>query len=62
MASSAEISELVDPESFWSASTVTKEDLLQMVEDKVLPAQSILDWREAAGELFPTPNTNESAR
>ena len=30
-----------------------------MVKDKVLPAQDILGWREAAGELFCTPNTDE---
>ena len=59
MSSSPDAVELPDPEVFWSASTMTKEVLLQMVQDEVLPAQDIIGWREAAGESFPTPNTDE---
>ena len=40
-------------------STVTEKDLLRMVADKVLPEKSLIGWRAADGELFPTANTGE---
>ncbi len=40
-------------------STVTEKDLKKMVADKVLPEKSLIGWRAADGELFPTANTGE---
>ena len=40
-------------------STVMEKDLLRMVTDKVLPEKSLIGWRAADGELFPTANTGE---
>ena len=50
---------LPNPEEFWAMSTVTEKALLQMVANGVLLARNAIGWREAAGERFPTPNTNE---
>ena len=50
---------LPDPEATWAASTVTVGVLLQMVADGVLPEKSIIGWRAAEGEPFPTPDTGE---
>src|SRR5437868_11191973 len=47
------------PEEVWMKSTVTDKDLLRMVADKVLPEKSLIGWRAADGELFPTANTGE---
>ena len=40
-------------------STVTEKDLLRMVDDKVLPENSLIRWSATDGELFPTANTGE---
>src|SRR5205814_9011953 len=47
------------PEEVWMKCIVTKKDLLRMVTDKVLPEKSLIRWRAADGELFPTANTGE---
>src|SRR5205809_968754 len=47
------------PEDVWMKSTVTEKDLERMVNDKVLPKKSLIGWRAAAGEPFPTANTGE---
>lgn len=43
----------------WVTSTVTQRNLEQMVIDGILQDQVTAGWRAAAGELFPTPDTNE---
>src|SRR5438128_9553704 len=40
-------------------STVTENYLLRIVTDKVLLEKSLIGWRAADGELFPTANTGE---
>ena len=40
-------------------STMMEKDLLRMVTDKVLPEKSLIGWRTADRELFPTANTGE---
>ena len=47
------------PKKVWMKSTVMEKDLLQMVDDKVLPEKSLIGWRATDGELFPTANTGE---
>src|SRR5438105_4754170 len=47
------------PEEVWVKSIVTEKDLLRMVDDKVLLEKSLIGWRAADGELFPTANTGE---
>ena len=47
------------PEELWTASTVPEGVLEQMVRDGVLPEKNIIGWRAAAGESFPTPDTEE---
>lgn len=46
-------------EESWVPSTVTEQDLEQMVADQVLPEKTIIRWCPAVGETFPTLNTDE---
>ena len=43
----------------WPQSTATEARLAVLVEEGVLPAKELIDWRAAGGEEFPTPNTGE---
>src|SRR6266498_4183093 len=47
------------PEEVWQKSTVSKKDLHRMFIDRVLPEKSLIGWRAADGEYFPTANTDE---
>src|SRR6266508_1551585 len=51
--------EVPPPEQVWQRSTVTEENLHQMVKDRVLPEKEIIGWHAADGEAFPTANTSE---
>ena len=43
----------------WVPSTVTSEDLQQMVADGILPPQDVIGWRPANGEASPSPQSGE---
>jgi hypothetical protein len=59
MASPSASEVALHPENLWVPSTVTEEDLLAMVEEKVLPERSIIEWRPAVNNSFPSPDTGE---
>src|SRR5438105_3715296 len=48
-----------NPEEVWSKSTVTEEELENMVANLILPEKNLIGWRAAFGESFPTANTDE---
>ena len=43
----------------WPQSTATEVRLTALVEEGVLPAKELVEWRVAGGEEFPTPNMDE---
>ena len=43
----------------WVRSTITQETLKKMVFEGILQDQVTAGWYPAAGEPFPTPDTNE---
>ena len=43
----------------WVRSTITRETLEEMVFKGILQDQVTIEWCPAAGEPFPTPDTNE---
>src|SRR6266540_3364380 len=53
------MSSIPHPEEVWVKLTLTEKDLEQMINDKVLLEKSLIGWRAADGELFPTANTGE---
>src|SRR6266508_4357463 len=53
------MSSIPNPEEVWSKSTVTEEDLQNMVADLVLPEKNLIGWHAADGESFPNANTDE---
>src|SRR6266498_392021 len=54
MSSPSEEIPLPNLEETWATSTVTKKDLLKMVDDGVLPAVDVIEWCATSGKRFPT--------
>src|SRR5438105_14932552 len=55
----AAMSSIPHPEEMRMKFTVTERGLERMVADLVLPEKTLIGWRTADGELFPTANTGE---
>jgi hypothetical protein len=50
---------ILDPSTIWETSTVTEEQILSLVDRRLLRLKSQVGWRPVAGEAFPTEGTGE---
>src|SRR5437016_5479318 len=51
--------QIPNPEEVWSKSTMTEEELENLVANLILPEKNLIRWCAAFGESFPTANTDE---
>ena len=43
----------------WVKSSMTEKKIRALVKERVLPPKELIEWRPAADEPIPTPNTGE---
>ena len=43
----------------WVKSSMTEKKVRALVKERVLPPKELIEWRPAADEVIPTPNTGE---
>jgi hypothetical protein len=51
---------ILDSSTVWETSTVTEEQIQSLVDRGLLRPKSLVRWRPAAGEVFPTEGTGDT--